>query len=155
MPQEMSLRRFRIATSVLSRLVIPAIAITFIAAGLGEEFERHEDETTDLVCGLVPAAAAIWLTVWIVPRYQTLGRRFFVGAGIATLLLVYPLSFGPACRLTQDGYVVDSVVDTSYRPMWWLAYHGPRPVRRTIRRWVDYCLTTPADWIGPMQPAEP
>ena len=45
-----------------------------------------------------------------------------IAVGIAILVVVvYPLSYGPAAWLSTHGYVPDFLVDIPYSPLWWLS----------------------------------
>lgn len=149
MTEELRSRRLRAAASALLILAAPAAVIAFATVWIGEEFERHEDDMWDLSCAIVPPALAVWVMVWIANRRKKLGRRFWVTAGISSLLLIYPISFGPACRLCQDGYLGNRPIWNAYRPMWWLANDGPSPIRRQVVRWVEVFLApTATGWNG-------
>ena len=48
-----------------------------------------------------------------------------IALAIVAGVLLYGLSFGPACRLCQEGYFDDRQTWIAYRPMTWLYVRGP------------------------------
>jgi len=59
---------------------------------------------------------------------------------IAVVLLAYPLSFGPACRLVHEGILPWSILrSVPYRPCFLLAAYGPPPISRFVWEWVGFC----------------
>jgi len=82
------------------------------------------------------------------------GVAFWATVVVVVVLVAYPLSFGPACwwfskkERRQPIGSVDSVIysvgnhggsdrraSRFYWPLGWLAYHGPAPISRTVRRY--------------------
>jgi hypothetical protein len=79
----------------------------------------------------------IWLAVHISNLRTKPGIRFWIAAALAALLSMYPLSFGPACRLAEHGNISLERVGEIYSPIIRLGRHGPEPIRGLIRRSVD------------------
>lgn len=83
------------------------------------------------VLGMAFAAFCVWLTVRIVNRRE----RWAIRTAIAlALLLIYALSFGPACGLSlqADRLAV-------YRPCAYLACGAPDAMSRPMRWWIGVC----------------
>jgi hypothetical protein len=87
------------------------------------------------------------LAVWFVTRFMNLRRELrarFLTAGILTILLAYPFSFGPVCWIEtrQDG---PRIIPTSklYFPIIWLANRSSR-VGDALRQYAN--LGADDDW---------
>jgi hypothetical protein len=63
------------------------------------------------------------------------GAAFWT-AVLVVVLGLYVGSFGPACRIYEDGYLDARSVWLAYRPLTWLFYRGPQPVCTAIGSWV-------------------
>jgi len=74
----------------------------------------------------------------------------FLASIVLTVLALYPLSFGPACRLCEDGKLNGYLTWVVYRPMSWMAYRGPDAVSRAIWWWVG--IFRSHDGGGPAEP---
>jgi hypothetical protein len=81
------------------------------------------------VLGLSYAALAVWLAVRIVNRRENWAKR--IAAGLAVVLIGYPLSFGPACwwlsGLLEPGPSFAEVRrgPLAYWPLGYIAKYGP------------------------------
>src|SRR5260370_31230981 len=56
---------------------------------------------------------------------------------VVAVPMVYPLSFGPVCRLCEDGYVNGRAAWIAYRPILWMAYRAPSPISGVIWWWAN------------------
>jgi hypothetical protein len=62
---------------------------------------------------------------------------------MATLLIVYPFSFGPMFWLCSDasnrlgGDLKSKVFLEAYRPVIWALQEGPQPIRSVLRSYLD------------------
>jgi hypothetical protein len=72
-------------------------------------------DTVLAVSAVVLAAFCIWLAVRIVNR-RRMSRWMMWAAALAAAGLAYPLSFGPACRLVEEGVMPYSHVERAYQP---------------------------------------
>jgi hypothetical protein len=108
--------------------------------------------------GIAFAASFVWLTVRIINRRERWAKRTAVAL---VVLLVYPLSFGPACWwLASPEHMGISIMRSGpphkrasriYWPMGWVAAMAPGPIRDAIfwyatRR--SYLIDLPADYSG-------
>jgi hypothetical protein len=59
----------------------------------------------------------------------------FYAAIVVAVLMVYPLSFGPVCRLSEGGHIKGRTVWIAYRPILWMAYRAPSPISGVIWWW--------------------
>jgi hypothetical protein len=48
------------------------------------------------------------------------------------ILLAYPMSFGPACWLSQRTGTGHDYVWIAYRPFWWTMKNGSEPLRESL-----------------------
>jgi hypothetical protein len=86
-------------------------------------------------------AFCIWLTVRIVNRRERWAKWML--AGVVALLILYPMSRGPALWLHFTGELPDWVSELLrcvYQPI----NHLPRPVGDLLDPWEDL-------WIGPLE----
>lgn len=143
MNEKQRFRRVRFIVVASLTFAVPAIVIAAGILSIGDEFKYRKDDVIDAVCCTAITAFFIWLAVWIANRRGKLGRRFWTTASISGVLLIYSLSFGPACRLCEDGYLDGKATWIAYRPMAWLDICGPGPVRRAIDRWIDLFRQNP------------
>ena len=143
MNEKRRFRRTRLIVFASLTFVIPAIVIALVMLLLGDEFKNRKDDLIDAGCCTAITAFFVWLAVWISNRRTKLGWRFWSAAWISGVLLIYLLSFGPACRLCEDGYLDGRATWIAYRPMTWLDICGPGPVRRAIDRWIDLFRQNP------------
>ena len=60
---------------------------------------------------------------------------------VVAVLMVYPLSFGPVCRLSEDGHIQARTVWLAYRPILWMAYRAPSPINGIIWWWANLFRT--------------
>src|SRR5262245_57866410 len=91
------------------------------------------------------------------------GMAFWVTVVVAVALVVYPLSFGPACWVAQPSeqkftsilawnFTYEPVANPPrvYFPLCWLVVHGPRPIALPLRRYAflfsSMFLQIPGDW---------
>ncbi len=87
--------------------------------------------------GVSFAAFCIWVIIRIVNRREK-SRRMIWGTVLATsVLLTYPLSFGPACRLVEEGVMPYSHLETAYQPCIQLAIHGAPVLDGPLWWWVE------------------
>jgi hypothetical protein len=86
------------------------------------------------------SALCIWLTVRIVNRRERWAKWTAVGLLIG-VLVVYPLSLGPACWLAgdlrEDNWIAISVVPDAYYPILWIARAARRSTDQGV---VNNCL---------------
>ena len=67
------------------------------------------------------------------------GVAFWATVVVAVVLMAYPLSFGPFCRMVYNGDLSDSTthgLTVFYQPMYSVHDHAPRPINNAIE-W--YC----------------
>jgi hypothetical protein len=57
----------------------------------------------------------------------------FWAAIVVVVVLMYPLSFGPACWLTSRGIFFHTFTARAFYPVVWAATFGPRPIRDGIQ----------------------
>jgi hypothetical protein len=67
------------------------------------------------------------------------GLAFWATVVVAVVLLLYPLSFGPACWLFANDSLSYHQFDYAYRPLVDLAVNGPSIVHGPLRLWVTLC----------------
>jgi hypothetical protein len=61
---------------------------------------------------------------------------FWMTVIAVTLLVAYPLSFGPAVWGDARGYVSHSFVAYAWWPLLWTVVHGPKPAAAPLKWWV-------------------
>jgi hypothetical protein len=66
--------------------------------------------------------------------------------GTVALVVVYPLSFGPACWLCEKQYVPTYVAWMFFRPLTWLVVESPHGVGEPIRKYA--AIFSERDKIG-------
>src|SRR5260221_3752649 len=85
-------------------------------------------------------AFCIWLGVRIINRRERWAKRM-AAALLIGVLVVYPLSIGPACWLAgdlrEDNWIADSIVPDAYYPVLWIARAARRSTDRGV---VNNCL---------------
>jgi hypothetical protein len=90
-----------------------------------------------ILTGNVAAALGVWLAIRIVNiRKMRLGRGAWTAVGMASALLLYAMSFGPACRLCEEEILDGRATWIAYRPMAWMAVRAPDPISDAIWTWV-------------------
>ena len=67
------------------------------------------------------------------------GVAFWATVVVVVVLVVYPVSFGPACWLCEKGALSQRTGWTIFRPVTWLVLHGPRPVSSLIQSYAEAC----------------
>jgi len=80
--------------------------------------------------GIVLAAFAVWLTVRIVNRREKWAK--WTAAALVLLLVIYPLSYGPAVLLSRRGQMPTPVEDFCawiYSPLTAIAPIAPEPMK--------------------------
>lgn len=140
-----SYRRFR-HVLLVSGAVLMGIGIAFAAPPIADEINKLAFDGDDLIDSAVSvglAALVLLFSVRLVNRRTRLGRRGWIGVAIAAAVVMYAISFGPACRMCEDGYLDGRAAWIVYRPMTWLTVRGPYPIRRSIWRWVDLFRANP------------
>ena len=133
--------------------VLIAIVITAAVPPIADELKDRRLDWDDIisdniiepVLSLGFGALVLLSTVRIFNRRASLGRRGRVAVAAAAAMLIYALSFGPACRLCEDGHLDGRATWILYRPMTWLTIRGPDPIGRAIFRWVDLFRRDPRD----------
>jgi hypothetical protein len=91
------------------------------------------------ILGVTFAAWCIWLTVRTLNQRQR-SRRMIVHTALVSVVVVsYPLSFGPACRLAVEGVTPISPTTTIYQPCLHLAIDRPDPMSGPLWWWVEQC----------------
>jgi hypothetical protein len=60
------------------------------------------------------------------------GVAFWATVMVVTLLVAYPLSFGPACWITSHAGSMADVIPVAYRPMLYVVDAAPAPVERAV-----------------------
>jgi len=83
------------------------------------------------VLGVASAAFCVWLAVRIYNRRERWAKWTAVGLAV---VVAYPLSFGPACRLLPF-----DTLTTVYWPCICLALDGPRSISAPMMLWADTC----------------
>jgi hypothetical protein len=61
------------------------------------------------------------------------GVGFWATVVVITMLVGYPLSFGPACWITSRGILEPALTARAYYPIVWISARGPRAIRDAIR----------------------
>jgi hypothetical protein len=89
--------------------------------------------------GVAFAALYIWLIVRVVNRREKSRRMIWATAFPVVALLGYLLSFGPACRLADEGLIPDSIFMTAYRPCIRISYDGAQVLHGPLQWWVEQC----------------
>jgi hypothetical protein len=74
------------------------------------------------VLGVMIGAFVVWLAVRVVNRRERWAKRLAIGIA---LLVLYPLSFGPAVWLTAQDCLVESAVARLYWPFLWAYVRMP------------------------------
>jgi len=64
---------------------------------------------------------------------------FWITVALVVVLVVYPLSFGPACWLTAKGVVPVEAIETAYRPVVFAMLSPELPGRWLIGRYTTWC----------------
>ena len=102
--------------------------------------DEPDPVTTFIIAALAIACAAlcVWLTVRIVNRRERWAKWTVVGL---SLVLAYPLSFGPACWIADRCSGVWQPVWNVYYPLAAFAARAPSPISNALR---DY-----GDWRSP------
>ena len=60
---------------------------------------------------------------------------FWLMVTVLGLLVIYPLSYGPAAWMVERGILPIQSVAVAYRPLAWLCFHGPPSLERVIARY--------------------
>ena len=81
------------------------------------------------------------------------GVAFWATVVIAAGLVLYPLSFGPACWLAFDGHLSQTVVAEAYRPVIRAANMAPAPIRDLVTAYSGarpfaFSLSEPPGMLG-------
>jgi hypothetical protein len=63
---------------------------------------------------------------------------FWITVALAAVLVGYPLSFGPACRLANRNVISPDVIRMGYKPILRVMDEGPLPMRRVIARYAGF-----------------
>jgi hypothetical protein len=93
--------------------------------------------TAFTIAGLASAAFAVWLVVRIVNRRERWAKRTAVALSI--ILVLYPLSVGPAVWLTKcigGEDLMEAVTDTAFFPLFLVANNGPLWIARPIQAYL-------------------
>jgi hypothetical protein len=79
------------------------------------------------------------------------GLAFWATVALA-VVLAYPLSFGPACWLADNGLTSMRTTACIYKPILFAASRGPRPIRGVLRSYAQW-PAGPLDptYMGPRQ----
>lgn len=86
------------------------------------------------VLGVAFAAFCIWLTVRIINRRERWAKWTAI---TVVVILVYPLSFGPACWIaSRTGGGHAPVVSAVYRPLIWMWIKSPEQIHLTVWRFL-------------------
>jgi hypothetical protein len=100
------------------------------------------------------AAFAMWLAVRIINRRERWAKRTAVA--LVGVLVVYPLSFGPACwvidrwdRVNINGVCVRCTAKV-YAPIVQLAFEGPSWISGPIQWWASVGTEEPESALAPM-----
>jgi hypothetical protein len=67
---------------------------------------------------------------------------------VALVLLAYPLSFGPACRIFGPVHAIDDEFCTFFRPLLIALQHCPQPVRNGARWYFELWLPPDLKFLG-------
>jgi hypothetical protein len=71
------------------------------------------------------------------------GVAFWATVVLVAVLVLYPLSFGPACWLAYRDYMSDDVrhiATVAYSPIAWISENGPKPLQDAIASYASLWL---------------
>jgi hypothetical protein len=74
------------------------------------------------------------------------GVAFWASVVVVVVLVLYPLSFGPACALVSNEVLPESILTTVYAPCLYLAIEGPYSTQQAIWVWAGICDGENALW---------
>ena len=94
-----------------------------------------------LAFGTVIAASTVWLIVRIINRSERWAKRAL--AALIGLPSLYMLSFGPACWMSDRGYISPVNIGEAYRPVTIAMVEFPNTVGATMRSYGT--VGSPAD----------
>ena len=66
------------------------------------------------------------------------GVAFWATMVVTLAVVVYPLSWGPACWLAEQKILPHWIVTKGYVPVIWIYYWGPKPARRAVGWWAGF-----------------
>jgi len=66
------------------------------------------------------------------PEHRVAGSWIAVLILLFFVLVLYPLSIGPARWMEQRGWIYYEVTETVYKPLVWLYYRSPEDVQRAV-----------------------
>src|SRR5437868_5266548 len=116
---------FAVVFAVLLRI---ALAISTDLEGFRTRFEELAFQVLGAGCG----ALFLWLLIHMFNRGENARGWAKRIAVVVVASAIYAASFGPACRLCEEGYLDGTATWLAYRPMTWLTYRGPRPMRQAL-----------------------
>jgi hypothetical protein len=76
------------------------------------------------------------------------GWAFWATVVLLSSSVLYVLSFGPACWLSNDGMISSTTITTVYPGLWQVVMRGPQP----FRRWLRWYVNLPKSWQGEADP---
>lgn len=114
------------------------VVLVVVLVGYLSSFVPGADDKIISSLGVAFVAFAVWLTVRIVNRRERWAKR--TGAILVAFLVLYPLSFGPACWWLSNPRThhgkgrtwIEYEVPYAYWPVGWIACNGPESLEHQI-----------------------